>query len=651
MDDYKQLLIYVLGFIWILFASDYFAKFFQKIHLPLITGFLVTGIVSGPHVLNLIEADSFENLGFINDVSLAFIAFAAGSELYLIEIRSRIKSIIWNTFGQFVVTFIIGTLAVYFLADLIPFMRNMTTGTKIAVSILAATIFVARSPSSAIAIISEMRAKGPFTQTAIGVTVVKDVLVIALFALCFSSAITIVSGVAFSVSIVFILLLNLILALAIGFGLGKFIAFLLSLPFKQEIKTIMILGAGYGIFLFSHYLRDISPEYLQFEIHIEPLLICIIASFVVTNYSSYRPEFRKLLNETGPMIYVAFFTLVGAMLSIDILAKVWFVALLLFGVRLVAMIIGAYIGNTLAGDPPLYKKIGWMPYVTQAGVGLGLATEVAGEFDAWGAEFATIIVAVIVLNQFLGPPLFKWAINRVGESHLKARTPLYDGVRDAIIFGLEDQSLALARQLKSHGWTVEIASLKRSEEVTRIDDIPIQFINTLDLTALKALNAKKADAIVLMLSDKENLKICDLIYEHVGTKEIIVRLNDRAYFNQFHELDALIVEPSTAMVGLLDHFVRAPLATSILLGTDKNHDTEDIEIMDKDIHGIALRDLRLPNDVLILSVKRKDDMVVTHGYTRLRLGDILTIVGSTESLEELKLKFEVSGALLGQGVP
>ncbi len=105
------------------------------------------------------------------------------------------------------------------------------------------------------------------------------------------------------------------------------------------------------------------------------------------------------------------------------------------------------------------------------------------------------------------------------------------------------------------------------------------------------------------------------------------------------------------MVGLLDHFVRAPLATSILLGTDKNHDTEDIEVMDKDIHGIALRDLRLPHDVLILSVKRKDDMVVTHGYTRLRLGDILTIVGSTESLEELKLKFEVSGALLGQGVP
>jgi Trk K+ transport system NAD-binding subunit/Kef-type K+ transport system membrane component KefB len=641
MDDYKQILIYVLGFIWILFASDYFAKFFQKIHLPLITGFLVTGLVSGPHVLNLIEADSLDDLGFINDISLAFIAFAAGAELYLIEIRNRIKSIIWNTFGQFVITFIVGSLAVYFLAEYVPFMQAMSSGSRIAVAILAATIFVARSPSSAIAIISEMRAKGPFTQTAIGVTVVKDVLVIALFAICFSLSVTIISGVDFNLSIIFVLLLNLVLAIGAGYLLGKLIAVILSIRVRSEVRTIIVLAAGYGMFVLSHFIREISPSYLNFEIHIEPLLICIIASFVVINYSNSRLEFRKMLHDTGPMIYVAFFTLVGAMLSIDILAEVWMIALLLFVVRLVAMIIGAFVGSNLAGDPPLYKKIGWMPFVTQAGIGLGLATEVAGEFEIWGPEFATIIIAVIVLNQFVGPPLFKWAINIVGESHLKAETPIFDGKRDAIIFGLEDQSLALARQLQSHGWEVRIASLKDSNQVTEVDDVHIEFISELNLKTLKKLEAEKAEAIVLMLSDEENAMICELVYEHIGTREIIVRLYDRSYFNRFHELGAIIVEPATAMVGLLDHFVRAPYAASLLLGMEENQDTEDIEVVDKNIHGLALRDLRLPTDILILSVKRKDHLIITHGYTRLRLGDVITAVGSSESLEKLRISFEV----------
>ena len=52
----------------------------------------------------------------------------------------------------------------------------------------------------------------------------------------------------------------------------------------------------------------------------------------------------------------------------------------------------------MAGDPPLFKRIGWMPFVTQAGVGLGLATKIALEFPDWGAEFASIVVAVIVVT-------------------------------------------------------------------------------------------------------------------------------------------------------------------------------------------------------------------------------------------------------------
>ena len=73
---------------------------------------------------------------------------------------------------------------------------------------------------------------------------------------------------------------------------------------------------------------------------------------------------------------------------------------------------------------------------------------------------------------------------------------------------------------------------------------------------------------------------------------------------------------------------------------EENQDTIDIEITNKDIHGLALRDIQLPCDVLILSINRKGHTVLSHGYTRLRLGDIVTVVGSEDSLDEVMLRFE-----------
>ena len=130
-----------------------------------------------------------------------------------------------------------------------------------------------------------------------------------------------------------------------------------------------------------------------------------------------------------------------------------------FLIRLVSIMLGAIVGGALAKDPPLFNRVGWMPYVTQAGVGLGLALIVARTFPGWGFEFATIITSMIVINQIVGPPLFKWALNIVGEARPRASTPEFDGIRDAIIFGLENQSVALARQLLENHWEVKIVTL------------------------------------------------------------------------------------------------------------------------------------------------------------------------------------------------
>ena len=234
------------------------------------------------------------------------------------------------------------------------------------------------------------------------------------------------------------------------------------------------------------------------------------------------------------------------------------------------MVIAGFVGGGLAGDPKEFNRIGWMPYVTQAGVGLGLATVIAAKYPEWGPEFATIIISVIVLNQIVGPPLFKWAIIHVKESHTRADTPEFDGRKDAIIFGLESQSLALASSLEAHGWFVTIATRRKETAEAYKHEFKIKVFDQFDLNTFKALHAEKMEAIVFMLSDEENYEMSEYAYEHYGTKEIIVRLNDRANTEKFHELGALIVEPTTAIVSLLDHMVRSPHATSMLLGMEEN---------------------------------------------------------------------------------
>ncbi|MCK5638159.1 MAG: cation:proton antiporter [Flavobacteriaceae bacterium] len=636
--DLKTLLIYIIGFLIVAIAANQIAKVFQKIKFPLITGFIITGIIAGSSLLNFITPEAIEKLNFLNEIALSIIAFSAGAELYLDDLRSRLKSIKWMTIGQLVITFVLSSIAIYFIANRIPFMSDMDMSSKIAVSILFGTIFVARSPSSAIAVINEMRANGPFTKTVMGVTVVKDVLVIILFAISFSVAKALVNGEEMGLLFLVILLLELITSFAIGYLVGKILEIPFLLTVNSKIKGLIIILIGYSVYLFSHFIKINSENWFHHEVILEPLLISIIGSFVLTNYSKHRIEFREILENISPTIFIIFFTLVGASLSFQTLMNVFGIAIALFLLRLFTMFLGGIFGVIAVNDPKKYTFIAWMPYLTQAGVALGLATIISEEFPVWGHEFETIVIAIIVINQLVGPPLFKWTLNYVKESHLRAKMEKLQSTRDAIIFGVESQSIALAHQLKKHNWKSRLVSYDSINGGSSEFEIINNFKPTVD--NCKMLEFDKTEAVVLMLSDEKNYELAELFYENIGTKDVIVRLNNRENFDKFHKLGALIIEPATAMVSLLDHFVRSPNAASLLLGMDEGQDTMDIEIKNEDIHGLRIRELRLPTDIIILSIKRKGQLLMTHGYTRLRIGDEITLVGSPKSLEDIKFKFD-----------
>ncbi len=74
-------------FLVVAIAANAAGNWAAVIKFPLISGYLVMGIVAGPFLLNVVSEEDLGELGFINDIALAYIAFCAGSELYFPEIK------------------------------------------------------------------------------------------------------------------------------------------------------------------------------------------------------------------------------------------------------------------------------------------------------------------------------------------------------------------------------------------------------------------------------------------------------------------------------------------------------------------------------------------------------------------------------------
>ncbi|MDX1500859.1 MAG: cation:proton antiporter [Thermoanaerobaculia bacterium] len=638
--SYLDWLVPLAAFALVCLASHRIGRFFIGARLPLITGFLAAGILAGPFVLDLLPAADLRRLRFVDEAALAFIAFAAGSELHLRELRGRLRSIRWTALGLVAVTFTTAAATVYSLAERIPFLAGLGPEVRLAAALLAGAVLVARSPSSAIAVINELRARGPFTKSVLGVIVVMDVMVILIFAVNSSLAGAVLSGSGFRPGLVAWVLFEVVLSVVAGVIAGRIIPWLTRVPGPRFLKGMVLLASGYGIFLATDALRHASQDALGGELFLEPLLVAMVAAFTITNFSDRRTSFQQTLDLTGPPVYVAFFTLAGASLDFETLTATWTIAVALFGACLAAVFVGAFLGGTVAGDPLRLRRIAGFAFITQAGISLGLAKEVAVEFPPWGEAFATMMIAVIVLNQIFGPPLFKMALQLAGEAHVKAGKHDLRGTPLALIFGLETEGLALARQLSRHGWRTRVVTRRgdRHEEVDE-DDVEIAVVPDLSVESLRAIGADGARALVAMMSEEDNYRICEAAYEEFGTRIVVARSTDHSNWPRLQELGASVVDPGVAVVSLFDQLVRSPAVGAMVLDAESEQDVVDLEITSHDLDGVALRDVHLPLDTLVLSVRRDGATLISHGYTRLRRGDVVTVLGSPASLDEVALKF------------
>jgi len=394
----------VTGLGLLLVAGTLASELLELVGLPHLTGYLLAGIVVGPHVLHLVDHRTVEQLGVVNSLALALIALAGGAELRIESLVRAARSLAWAHLFQLVV--MIGVVGGTFLAlaRWMPFLEGLTPLGVVMVALLWGVLATTRSPSAVLGLLAQLRPKGPLTEMTLAFVMSSDVVVILLLALTLALArLGIDPAAAFDLSTFADLGHELLGSTALGTTLGIVLALYLRLGGRNLLLVLVALG--------------LPMTALLKYVHLDPLLSFMVAGFVVQNFSRGGDKLLHALEHTGAIVYVVFFATAGAHLDLPGFALIWPVALALAGVRIAATYAATRAASRMAGDAPVIRRWGWSGMVSQAGLALGVALVIVREFPEFGDGFRTLAIGVVGINELLGPVLFKFALDRCGESN------------------------------------------------------------------------------------------------------------------------------------------------------------------------------------------------------------------------------------------
>lgn len=388
---------------FLLLAAFVAGKLAAGFGAPRITGYIVLGVVLGPSVLELVTERDLSQLRLINDIAISLIALAAGGELKLSELRRRGRSMAGIMTFEMIAVFAVIAGGVLLFAPVLPFTAGREFAAVATIALIFGSIAIANSPSVAIAVITDTRSRGPVSSTVLGVTVMKDVAVILLFAVALSIA-------------------RSVLTPAGGFDT----AFLLTLAW--EIGGSILLGALSG-WIVSIYLQKVrggtvlfvlAIAFLNAEVasilHLEVLILSMTAGFFIENISPAHGEpFVEALEANALPVYALFFALAGASIHLDELAALWPFALAFVLARAAAVFGGTWLGSRVSGAEPVVRRYAWLGFISQAGVTLGMVIIAARAFPEWGAELRTLFVSMVAIHELVGPVLLQHGLSRAGE--------------------------------------------------------------------------------------------------------------------------------------------------------------------------------------------------------------------------------------------
>ena len=355
----------------------------QKLKLPSLLGMLLTGIILGPYVLNLLDPNILAISGDLRKIALIIILTRAGLGLDLSALRKLGRPAILMCFLPSTFELLAVLLLAPTLLDLSP-LESLILG-----SVLAAV-----SPAVVVPRMVKLMDEGykGIPDLILAGASVDDVYVIVLF----STFIGMAQGQGANIMSFINIPISIFLGILIGLLLGYVLAFFFkNIHIRDTSKVLIILS----ISLLLVVIEDFLTTSITFS-----SLIAIM--FIGVGLKRNRGVVAKRLSIKYGKLWVGaevfLFVLVGATVNINYLSHVGFKALLLIILALIFRMFGVFIcllKTKLNKKEKLFAMIAYTPKATvQAAIGgiplsLGLAC---------GDTVLTVAVLAIILTAPLG---------------------------------------------------------------------------------------------------------------------------------------------------------------------------------------------------------------------------------------------------------
>ncbi len=387
-------------------------KLIAKIKLPSILGWLITGMVLGPHALSLMNQEILDAQWYQTIVHIleCAVGLMIGTELVWNKMKRSGASIIITTLTQSLGTFLLVSL----VFSLVFYFSNI----PIYLAFIFGGIALATAPAPALSIVREFRTTGPVTRTLIPMAALDDIVGCVVF---FTSISIVAGNLSQGQLPIYMIALVIVLPLIIGIFTGWIAGMFLKKKREASITLLLLilgilLAAGVGFF-FNNFVMP-SPI----------LNFMLIGMAFSATFANMLPESRleEIMATFSPILGLSMIVVIlnlGAPLDYHLILGAGLFTAVYILARAIGKYFGAYFGASITKSPTTVKRFLGLTLLPHSGVSLVFTGIAVSVLNGPAPECAKIlqgtIAAAAVINEIIAVIVAKKGFEWAGELQKK----------------------------------------------------------------------------------------------------------------------------------------------------------------------------------------------------------------------------------------
>jgi NhaP-type Na+/H+ or K+/H+ antiporter/uncharacterized protein with PhoU and TrkA domain len=583
--------------------------FAERLGIPATGPLLIAGLILGPFALGLVMPEVLgAGLRAIVRAAVAVCVFEGGLLLDVNELRKITRAVTGLiSVGLLITTILAASLAHYIV------------GWSWEISLLFGALVSVTGPTVITPILQKVRVNHRVKATLESESVIADPLGVILAALVFT-AITSEGGYAEAAK-----------HAAFTLGAGALVGVLAAALVYVAANRFRLLPAKYarlailGVALLAYTISELVA-------HEAGVLAVAVAGIAIGSLDiPHKQQIEEFKGDIASMAISAVFILLAASLTVTDLTNLGWrgvavVALIMVFVRPVRVFLSTW-GSELKTNEKLFISLLGPRGIVAASVATFFSLELADLGFAESSGLVALVFGVVFGTVLIQGSAAGWLARRL---KVMAQT--------TIIVGADETGRLLAEGLAQAGEAVSVVD--NNPELCQLAmEIPGVRVYCGDATNPEELRRAGAeDAKVLVAatpSDKVNLLVCQVASSTFAVPRRVARANQATNLAAFEAAGIETMSPAGATATILENLVLRPNLFRLLMAGVRSDHVAEVPVASRSVDGQTLADLHLRGAVVAV-VRRGDKLVSPNGSMKLRVGDVLTLLGSENAIRRAR---------------